>query len=144
MMPVHPSPCREHQSATSLNLPNLFSVPAPLHPAFPCPQTRVGNKHGAQGTANLPLVGLMLWTPRKVLTTPLPTASQRFALAGPFIKHPWDFHELFILNNLEQASGPQCDVCVSNFRELLRRAHSNQLVVSLDSKGLENVLFAIT
>ena len=40
--------------------------------------------------------------------------------------------------------GPQCDVCTSNFRELLIRAHSKQLVVSLDSKDLENVLFAIT
>ena len=81
------------------------------------------------------------WCRGKLLSTALPTTSQR---SHGIHERALGLPRAIYSKQFRATLGPQCDVCTSNFRELLIRAHSKQLVVSLDSKGLENVLFAIT
>lgn len=89
-------------------------------PPQPVPWTTLSIEHGARSTAKRVHVGLISADAYgSSHSPPHPRASTSVA---PFTKEPWDFHELFILNNLEQASGPQWDAGTSNFCELLIRA----------------------
>ena len=98
--PVHPPP--GNSSSTSLKLPNLFSSSAP-NPA-PAFWTTLTSRHGAWDTVNL-MCGELIPVDAEGSFC-LPRCPQHPNALMVFMKEPWDFHELFIPNNLEPLWDP--------------------------------------